>query len=727
MADKPRVRVQAGSDSRQFTGDTATTDTFQNFAAQMGYGTNNLSSASTYGFNPISRIRTLVEWCYRGSWLVRKIVDCPADDMTREGIQIESDMPPDKIDSLTQYWNDLQIWQRINSTIKWSRLYGGALGVIMIEGQKLDTPLRIDTVGKDQFKGILPIDRWMVWPHLEDPVQDFGADFGLPKYYDIVADARSMPNMRIHHSRCMRLDGIELPYWQRIAENLWGLSVIEPLWDRMIAFDSATQGAAQLIYKAHLRVVKMADYRENIALGGKAHQAVLAQLGMIRLMQSNEGLTVLDKEDDFTAQSYSFAGLSDMMVQFSQQISGAADVPMTRLFGQSPAGMNATGESDMRNYYDGIKSAQESRLRRYVTMLLHISHRSRFGIPLPDGFNYSFTPLWQMTPAEKSGIAVQVANATSTLFQDGILSQKTAMKEVRQSSRVTGFGSNITDEEINELPDGPPTPMAGEMAKAAAGKEPGMGAAPSPGFGHATSGTPGTGPTSNEQAASQHTDLPSDDEPGTRSDPEAEDDSLIPVTRGNGTVTPVTKAVSPEHKAEQEFERHYERRGVNPIEAQHESLEQHYESLERQFERDALPIMDVGPLKVVIETPKGERRLGYGWAVNMPAHYGYISGTSSAEGATEQMDAFVGDDPSSDQVWIISQNNLGNGKFDEHKCMLGCHSRDEALQMYHAAFSDGRGPDRVGAVRQMSVQTLADWLQTNFPYGKPNGKLHATH
>jgi hypothetical protein len=71
------------------------------------------------------------------------------------------------------------------------------------------------------------------------------------------------------------IDGIELPYWQKMAENYWGLSVIEPLYDRLIAFDSTSQGAAQLVYRAHLRTLYIEKLRELIAFGGEAYTAVL--------------------------------------------------------------------------------------------------------------------------------------------------------------------------------------------------------------------------------------------------------------------------------------------------------------------------------------------------------------------------------------------------------------------------------------------------------------------
>src|SRR6202034_545059 len=129
-----------------------TKDSFENFAASLGYGAQNLSSGGTYGFNPISRNHTLLEWMYRGSWLVKNIIDAVADDMTREGITLETDMSPDDMSQFERYLDKKFVWQRINQTIKWARLYGGCLAVIMIKGQKLSTPLRPETVGKDDFE-----------------------------------------------------------------------------------------------------------------------------------------------------------------------------------------------------------------------------------------------------------------------------------------------------------------------------------------------------------------------------------------------------------------------------------------------------------------------------------------------------------------------------------------------------------------------------------------------
>src|ERR1700732_367897 len=69
-----------------------TLDSLQNFTAALGYGTDTLLSQGTYGFNPITRVRTLLEWIHRGSWLGGVAIDLVADDMTRAGIELKGDI-----------------------------------------------------------------------------------------------------------------------------------------------------------------------------------------------------------------------------------------------------------------------------------------------------------------------------------------------------------------------------------------------------------------------------------------------------------------------------------------------------------------------------------------------------------------------------------------------------------------------------------------------------------
>ena len=439
-----------------------TLDSFQNLATRTGLGTANLSSAGSYQFSPTSRNRVELENAYRSSWIVGQVVDAYAEDMTREGIDLLGDGAADWQEEMHRVADRLQLWPAITDTLKWARLYGGCIAVLMLDGQKTDAPLRLQAIRKDQLQGVLVLDRWMVQPLYSELVEEPGPEFGKPKYYNTVADGWGMPNMKIHHTRCIRIDGLDLPYWQRIAENGWGMSVVERLFDRLQAFDSTTLGAAQLVYKAHLRTYKVKGLREIISMGGKAFEGLVKQIDMIRLYQSNEGMTLMDAEDEFEAHQYTFSGLDNVLLQFGQQIAGATGIPLVRLFGQSPAGLNSTGEADLRTYYDNVKQQQEKRLRYPLVKLFNALFRSVTGQEPPENFDFKFNPLWQTSDKEKSEIANNISNAISTASNAGIIDRATALKELRSSSTNTGIFQSVTDEDIKEAEEEPP-PVMGEM------------------------------------------------------------------------------------------------------------------------------------------------------------------------------------------------------------------------------------------------------------------------
>lgn len=438
----------------------ATTDSFQNFAQKLGVGADNPLTTGSYGFNPITRNRTLLEWIHRGSWLGGVAIDIVADDMTRAGIEIDSGMEPDDEKALHEESTALEIWDKTNETIKWARLYGGAIAVMLINGQDFSTPLRLDTVGKDQFKGLLVLDRWMVDPALEDLVTDIGPDLGLPKYYRVQSNAPALRGKTIHYTRiAFRLLGIQLPYQQRLTENLWGISVIERLYDRMIAFDGASTGVAQLVYKAYLRTLKVKGLREVVSMGGEALTGLVAYTDLMRRYQGMEGVTLIDGDDEYGEHGagQAFSGLGDALSQLALQLSGALQIPLTRLFGQSPAGFS-DGDNDVRNYFDHINQRQNKDLLIGITKCYVLMSQS-LGIEIPEGFMVKFKTLWQMNETDKATVAKSTTDSVVAAVGAGLIADQTALQELKQSSRTTGLWSNITAQQIKAADDVPTDPM----------------------------------------------------------------------------------------------------------------------------------------------------------------------------------------------------------------------------------------------------------------------------
>jgi phage-related protein (TIGR01555 family) len=122
-----------------------------------------------------------------------------------------------------------------------------------------------------------------------------------------------------------------------------------------------------------------------------------------------------------------------------------------RLFGQSPAGLSSTGDSDIRNYYDSINAQQELNLRQPIDLLLSVCYRSKFGKPRPETLDFDFAPLWQMSTAEKFNMAKTAAETIEIARDSGCISDAIATKEYANISKETGLFTNITPEYITEI------------------------------------------------------------------------------------------------------------------------------------------------------------------------------------------------------------------------------------------------------------------------------------
>lgn len=434
-----------------------TVDSYVNFNAQVGFGAGSQQDQSHYQIDFISRNPYNLEAAYRSNWICGKVVDAYAQDMTRAGIELKADSwDPKDIETMHSEFERMQLWSELCDNIKWGRLYGGSIAVMLVDGQALNTPLRLDTVSKGQFKGLIVLDRWQVNPSLSDLVTEFGPFLGKPKYYMVNASAKALIGQRIHYSRVIRIDGQTLPWRQAIAENGWGQSVLERLWDRVVAFDAATEGTAQLVYKAQLRTMSIKGLRDLIALGGNALKALYSHMDMVRRFQTNEGLTLMDAEDKFETHNYTFAGLSDVIEKFEEQLSGATGIPLVRLFGQTPGGLNNDGDANIAAYHDNVTQEQDQKLRPGMQVLLELVHRSKFGRGLPEGASFEFVSLSQLDEIEKADVLTKKTDAIVKAYAEGIVSWAAALKELRHQARLTGVFSNITDEDIEAADEEPP-------------------------------------------------------------------------------------------------------------------------------------------------------------------------------------------------------------------------------------------------------------------------------
>jgi len=459
----------------------ATRDSFINMSLGLGYGwgVNNTLSQGFFQLNPTTRDRTQLELAYRGSWVAQMIVDIPAQDMMRQGIQIESQMDPVEQKRMIRQFNLDQ--GPLTDAIKWGSLFGGSVAIMIIEGDDPLEPLDFDTIERGSYRGLWVLDRWQCLPDWSTINFEFGPSYGHPVVYNVYGQLygggsspwagstttasadigapnaewykSNEPTARVHHTRVIRFEGTSLPRYQQPTEQFWGLSVLEPLWDLLMSVSTTSTSLANLVSRASLRVLKIKDYR-NIIANDAGRQVLLEQINLMRLQQANEGLSVIDHEDEFENHTYAFQGQESAMLVFLQQIAGATSIPLVRLLGQSPAGLNSTGDSDLETYYTGIHRRQENVLRDPVNVLLQVYYRHLFGKTLnADDFDWAFTPLYELDGGSRAKMARDMISNLVMLLNTGTISQRRFLEEVRASSGLSGVGLTITEEEIAGLSD----------------------------------------------------------------------------------------------------------------------------------------------------------------------------------------------------------------------------------------------------------------------------------
>ena len=434
--------------------------------------------------------RTTADAIYRSDWLGKRVVTTIADDMTREWRDVlwDGSRDDDGVFDVKREEDRLQVPKRILSALKWARHYGGSIVVMVIKGQiqreAMREPLDVTKIKKGDLLNLLVYDRWRVYgtppekrdysnpdivvPYLNQTFDD--PNFGQPGMY-YLADS----SLGIHHSRCIRFDGNELPWTEWARNGMWHDSVYQVLMRAIKSYSSLMAGCSAIVRKANIDVFASEGLADLVSTNAGTTQAK-ARYHLLSLMMSMYGIAVIDKDQEtFERKPAQFAGLRDLCDRFALDVAGAADVPLTRLFGQSPGGLNATGESDLQNYDNHIAARQRSNLTPQMYQLDRVLVRSALG-HMPDDYRFTWNPLRAMSAKDKS--AIQFQNAQR---DDIYLTQEVVQPEhVGRELRADGVYPNLTEEDVDvakQVGEVVTPPEAG-TAKGGNGKKPGALAVP---------------------------------------------------------------------------------------------------------------------------------------------------------------------------------------------------------------------------------------------------------
>lgn len=414
---------------------------------------------------------------YRSNWIARKIVDIPPSDMTREWREWQADEKA--IEALENEERRLDIRAKVARALVLARWAGGS-ALYVSDGTDSSQELNIERVGLGGLRAIIPLSRFdLSWTD-QDLNRDIAADdFGMPTTWRLSV---SNKQPEIHPSRLILFQGNERPDKFRRWDP-WGDSVLIATDDSIKQAQASSQVVADLLMEAKVDIIKIPNLSDHLATTDGTSQ-LASRFQTAARVKSMAHALMLDGEEEWDTRQLSFANIPETLQMYLQLVSGAADIPVTRLLGQSPAGMNATGESDIRNYYDRIAADQEIGLRPRLERLDELLIRSALG-RRPSDVHFVFGPLWQMDEKEKAEVAEKHANAWSTLINTALLPDAVAQHGLRNQMIESGVYPGIEKayeeyeagslEEILRPEDQPeePDPAAPAEENGQGGQEPG--------------------------------------------------------------------------------------------------------------------------------------------------------------------------------------------------------------------------------------------------------------
>ena len=425
-------------------------DAFSNPAARTGFGTMDLMQATTYPLTRMTQNYQLLTSLYRDNWIVQNVISTIPDDMVRKWYDLNTAVSPDLLDELRKIEMSTQLRKKILHGMYWGRLYGGAVGVVLIKGHDdLSAPLDIGTVMPGSFLGLSILDRWTgVYPESELVTDPSDPDFGLPMYYTIRDDQNGELMVRVHHSRVVRFIGRELPWLEQVTEVYWGESELESIYNELIRRDNVAANIAALTFRANINYMETEGLDQLLGTTNtEVQRRFWNVLAAQSIMESNFGTRVINKGDTIHNTQYTFTGLPEVYDRVMMDVAGAARTPVTKLFGRSPAGLNATGESDMQNYYDYIDGLRETQFRPIIERLLPIMAMSAWGV-IPDDMQVTFPPMSTPDAEKAADIAQKSVDAIIAAYQADLIDQATALKELQLLEPTTGLFGKISDESI---------------------------------------------------------------------------------------------------------------------------------------------------------------------------------------------------------------------------------------------------------------------------------------
>lgn len=443
VTEKPRVRINKHG---------LMSDGFTNVVAGIG-----AANAKTQFGGYVAQVDSMqADNAYRTSTWYGKILTIPADDAVKEWRKWNA--TKEQIELIEDEEKRLHLKHKLHLALLMSRHEGGALIVPGGLPGANPSPLNLDEIQPNsiEFIHVLSRDEVTPGPIARNPMSK---TYGQPEWWEVRTPDGS-GQIRLHGTRAVAINGRHVPGGHVRRQEFWGDSIWMHLADAVIAADAGHAIISALMHEAKIDVVSVPDMAAMMA-SPEGEQSMTRRWQIAAQLKSVSGIMLIDggpstenaKEETWNQKQMRWDGLSDVMRTILTILSGAADIPYTRLTGDQQKGLSNNDEGSMRNYYAAVNTQQVLHIEPMLRPLDAMVRRSALGAGVDDKkIWYTWSPLYQVSSREHAETEKMQAE-TVEIYQRTALVPDEALATGLHNRMVESGQWPGLEEALEELPE----------------------------------------------------------------------------------------------------------------------------------------------------------------------------------------------------------------------------------------------------------------------------------
>ncbi len=409
-----------------------------NFLPSLGFANYGSAIANGYGYLGYSFLAELAQVPE-----YRVITETIASESTREWIEFKSTTHRDKrrlprekaqkLERIEERFDELKVRDRFREMVEIDGFMGRShLYLDTDDDEKPDELKQSIGDGKSALsrskvnpnhplKRVAAIEATWTYPTRYNSNNPLKADWYRPSAWFVMAT-------ELHVSRLLPFIGREVPDLLKPSYNFGGLSLSQMAKPYVDNWLRTRQAVADLVWSFSTNV--LATDLQTLLQGGIEADAILHRVRAFNSLRTSQGTLVINKDtEDWKNVSAPLAGLAELQSATQENMSAVSKIPLVKLLGITPTGLNASSEGEIRVFYDTIASWQESKLRIPLTTVLNFVQLSLFGEVDPE-IDFSFKPLWQLDEVAKAAVQQQKAATRETDIAAGEITPQEAREAI---------------------------------------------------------------------------------------------------------------------------------------------------------------------------------------------------------------------------------------------------------------------------------------------------------